>query len=90
MLSISEVSVQTQGDDTVRVHLHSAETSIKYEDRGGKRCWFFFFFKSFSRKQTEQELQQNKEIDKNRDAEPKSIEQSTTERQVGDAQGSTK
>lgn len=57
---------------------------------GGGKDVGFFFFKSFSRKQTEQELQQNKEIDKNRDAEPKSIEQSTTERQVGDAQGSTK
>lgn len=57
---------------------------------GGEKMLVFFFFKSFSRKQTEQELQQNKEIDKNRDAEPKSIEQSTTERQVGDAQGSTK
>lgn len=47
MLSISEVSVQTQGDDTVRVHLHSGETSIKYEDRGGKDVGFFFFFNPF-------------------------------------------
>lgn len=91
MLSISEVSVQTQGDDTVRIHLHSAETSIKYEDRGGKDVGFFFFFKSFSRKQTEQELQQNKEIDKNRERQnPRGIEQSTTEGQAGDAQGFTK
>lgn len=89
MLSISEVSVQTQGDDTVRVHLHSAETSIKYEDRGGKDVGVFF--KSFSRKQTEQELQQNKEIDKNRERQnPRGIEQSTTERQAGDTQGFTK
>lgn len=47
MLSISEVSVQTQGDDTVRIHLHSAETSIKYEDRGGKDVGFFFFLNPF-------------------------------------------
>lgn len=86
MLSISEVSVQTQGDDTVRIHLHSAETSIKYEDGGGG-----VLLKSFSRKQTEQELQQNKEIDKNRETQnPRGIEQSTTERQAGDTQGFTK
>lgn len=58
---------------------------------GGEKMLGFFFFKSFSRKQTEQELQQNKEIDKNRETQnPRGIEQSTTERQAGDAQGFTK